>query len=236
MSARLDLTNRLYELLDEVGRRLGGPPTLADLRGRSGCPPSGVYFFFEPGEDRGDGKAARVVRVGTHALNAGSRSTLWGRLRGHRGPISGARAGAGDHRGSVFRQHVGAALASSGAARVDVEVWFQRRNLPPGTRAAELDLERQVSHHINAMPVLWLAVDDPPGPESDRGYIERNAIALLSNQGKTPIDPPSPGWLGLSAVSPAIRESGLWNVSHVGDPVDANFLAAVETWLGRSGA
>ena len=29
-----------------------------------------------------------------------------------------------------------------------------------------------------------------------RGYIERNAIALLSNYGKPAIDPPSPGWLG----------------------------------------
>jgi hypothetical protein len=38
---------------------------------------------------------------------------------------------------------------------------------------------------------LWLSVDDEPGPQSLRGCIERNAIALLSNYGKLPIDPPS---------------------------------------------
>ena len=31
------------------------------------------------------------------------------------------------------------------------------------------------------MPFLWLEVPDPPGPDSLRGYIERNAIVLLSN-------------------------------------------------------
>ena len=43
---------------------------------------------------------------------------------------------------------------------------------------------------IGAMPFLWLAVDDEPGAESLRGDIERNAIALLSNFGKQPVDPP----------------------------------------------
>ena len=49
-------------------------------------------------------------------------------------------------------------------------------------RDGELALERAVSKVIRAMPFLWLAVDDEPGPQSQRGYIERNAIALLSNR------------------------------------------------------
>jgi len=50
----------------------------------------------------------RVVRVGTHGLKTGSTSTLWGRVHQHRD----TREGGGNHRGSVFRLHVGQALAA----------------------------------------------------------------------------------------------------------------------------
>jgi hypothetical protein len=71
-------------------------------------------------------------------------------------------------------------------------------------RTAEAVLEERVSRVIGAMHFAWLAIDDDPGPTSMRGYIERNAIALLSNYGKTAIDPPSLGWLGHNE-----RETGL---------------------------
>jgi hypothetical protein len=67
-----------------------------------------VYFFFEDGEVRADG-GLRLVRVGTHALTATSKATLWGRLRQNRGQVGGRSPGGGNHRGSVFRRHVGAA-------------------------------------------------------------------------------------------------------------------------------
>jgi hypothetical protein len=51
----------------------------------------------------------------------------------------------------------------------------------PMLRAAENALECEVSKVICAMPFLWLAINDEPGAESLRGYIERNSIALLSN-------------------------------------------------------
>ena len=38
------------------------------------------------------------------------------------------------------------------------------------------------------MSFLWLPIGDEPGPNSRRGYMERNAIALLSNYGKDPLD------------------------------------------------
>ncbi len=70
-------------------------------------PQRGVYFFRETGETRTDtGEGQRIVRVGTHALKSGARSTLWGRLSQHRGNASG---GGGNHRGSIFRKIVGAA-------------------------------------------------------------------------------------------------------------------------------
>jgi hypothetical protein len=40
------------------------------------------------------------------------------------------------------------------------------------------------------MPFLWIAIDDEPGAKSLRGYVERNAIALLSNFEKEPLDAP----------------------------------------------
>jgi hypothetical protein len=80
---------RLYELLRELERRIGGPRTLAAATSASGWPDRGVYFFFECGEVSADGGPC-VVRVGTHALR-GSRTTLWKRLNQHRGALRGPR-------------------------------------------------------------------------------------------------------------------------------------------------
>lgn len=44
-------------------------------------------------------------------------------------------------------------------------------------------MERRVSDYLRQLPFLWVDVPDEPGPESDRAYLERNAIALLSNYG-----------------------------------------------------
>ena len=64
---------------------------------------------FEDGQIRVDG-TSRVVRVGTHALRPTDQTTLWGRLRRHRGRIGGRNPGGGNHRASIFRGHVGTAL------------------------------------------------------------------------------------------------------------------------------
>ena len=74
------------------------------------------------------------------------------------------------------------------------------------------------------MPVLWLAIDDEPGPGSLRGYIEKNAIALLSNYGRQPIDNPSRSWLGHYCNREKVRTAGLWNSNHVEEPYDPSFL------------
>jgi hypothetical protein len=66
------------------------------------------------------------------------------------------------------------------------------------------------------MSVIWLAVDDEPGSDSRRGYIERNA--------KSPVDPPSQGWLGHYSDRERVRISGLWNQNHVDEAWDAAFL------------
>ena len=81
LDAKLVATRRFYALLDALAGKHGGPRLLGDATGRMTWPRRGVYFFFEPGETRsGSGSGLRVVRIGTHALRAGSQSSLWGRL------------------------------------------------------------------------------------------------------------------------------------------------------------
>jgi hypothetical protein len=74
------------------------------------------------------------------------------------------------------------------------------------------------------MHVLWAGIEDAAGSESLRAYIKKNAIALLSNFRKSPVDPPSHCWLGLHSHSPKIQESGLWNRDYVDDVYDPAFL------------
>lgn len=206
--ARLD---EVYAAIDALRSRSGGPRRLSKVTGRSGWPRHGVYLFFEDGEVRDDGATPRVTRVGTHALTATSRTTLWNRLSQHRGSVGGANPGGGNHRGSVFRRHVGAALIARDGWTEAAETWGIGSNAGPEVRLRERALERAVSEVIGAMPLLWLDVPD----RRARGLIERSLIGLLSNAGREPIDGPSPGWLGRHADRPAVRDSGLWNVNHV---------------------
>jgi hypothetical protein len=92
----------------------------------------------------------------------------------------------------------------------------------------EVELERKVSRVIGDMSFIWITIGDEAGPGSQRGFIERNAIALLSNYNKHPIDPPSEGWLGCNSDRERIRKSGLWNQNHVEEAYDPAFLDTVD--------
>jgi hypothetical protein len=232
---------RFYDLLDRLEQRLGGPRRLADCNGRQGWPTRGVYFFFELGETRSDsGSGPRVVRVGTHALTDGSGSSLWGRLSQHRGTAQGTR---GNHRGSIFRSLVGEALPER-LSLPPVPSWGHMSGLTQAAkslgepidalRASEHPLEVAVSKYIREMPFLWLNVPDPPGRQSQRGTIERGAIALLSNWGKPALDPPSEKWLGSLSKHVRVSESGLWNNHHVGETYDPIFLEAVDACIAAT--
>ena len=85
-----------------------------------------------------------------------------------------------------------------------------------------------------AMPFLWLGIDDETGPASLRGYIERNAIALLSNCRREPLDPPSSGWLGHHCDRERGRSSGLWNSNHVDEKYDPAFLGTLERLVNET--
>lgn len=224
--------SRFYGILALLEAQPGQGLSLSEYTGRSGLPARGVYFFREPGEYRTlDRDVLRVVRVGTHAVSANSRSTLWGRLRAHRG----AGHGGGNHRGSIFRRHVGDALLARDSAEAGHHpTWGKGSSAARAVRDTEAGHEQLVSAHIGRMSILWVEVPDEPGRDSLRAYIERNAIALLSN-GLNPLDPPSDDWLGSHSPYPEIVRSGLWNLNHVGEQYDAEFLRVLHEFVIRTG-
>ena len=66
-----------------------------------------------------------------------------------------------------------------------------------------------------------------------RGYIERNAIALLSNYDKEDIDPASGSWLGRHCNRKKVQDSGLWNSNHVEEAYDPSFLDMLEDLIEK---
>lgn len=226
-----------YRLLADLAEAVDGPRLLGDAVGYQDWPKRGIYFFFEPEERRRHQRHQnRVVRVGTHAVSRESKSSLWGRLRTHRGTT----AGAGSHRSSVFRLHVGFALlnrlrSQNGSFDGAPATWGQGQSADWNIRKKEEWLEREVSRFLGEMEVLWLAVDDPPGPRSDRAFFERNILGLLAGP-VLPLDPPSAEWLGNFSEHPQIRRTGLWNVDYVSDSYDRRFLSILSEYVALAKA
>ena len=231
MKNRINDIKRFYQILDRQEQKIDGRRLLddctgsADFNGKLKWPSRGVYFFMEEGENRTDsGEGLRIVRVGTHAVSQGSKSKLWQRLRAHRGI---QKSGGGNHRGSIFRKLVGMALISK--YNWERHEWGNRKNAPRDIRKIELPLEKCVSKIIREMPFIWLEIDDEPGKDSKRKYIERNSIALLSNREKEiKLDQASRSWLGRYCGSDKVQKSGLWNQAHVDEEYDPNFLEELD--------
>ena len=140
----------------------------------------------------------------------------------HKGSL---KTGGGNRPGSIFRLIVGAALINR--ERLNFPTWGSRHTTEE-VRSGELSLERQVSQVIGKVRFLWLAIEDEAGPESRRGYVERNSIALLSNFDKPALDPPSQGWLGHHSDRERVRKSGLWNQNHAEEDCDPAFLDSLD--------
>jgi len=227
--SRLDDLDCLYTLLTDLEDRVGGKQRLGDCTGYMDWPERGVYFFFAPDEHRDSGDEQRLTRIGTHAVSSGAGTTIWNRLRTHRGANSGTYGGGGNHRGSVFRKRVGEALIERADLHDDYPYWGEGSTAGRERRLSEHELEQRVSDYIRDLPFLWVNIDDEPGPESDRAYVERNAIALVSNFQKDSIDPREDDWLGKDSPRKEIHESGLWNINHVEEDYDPAFLDRLET-------
>ena len=216
--------NRFYLILQKLSERLGYR-YLSECHGRLSWPKQGVYFFFESGEYRQDGVTPRVVRVGTHAVSKGSRTTLWNRLSTHRGTV---KTGGGNHRASIFRKHVGGALLHLDESLCpSSNKWGEGSTASKEIRQQELKLEQAVSHYIGSMPFLWIEAIDEAGSNNLRADIETNSIGLLSLVSPTgdSADKPSEDWLGNHCPHRKVRESGLWNVRDTDAEYDPGFIA-----------
>ena len=235
MTRRQDL-DRFYSQLTDLEETVGGQRQLGNCDGRMNWPDRGVYFFFHPTETRASSDQLRLTRIGTHAVSTGSGTTLWTRLRTHRGAMRGSYEGGGNHRGSVFRKRVGEAIIERDDLWDEYPEWGDGSSAARELRLEELDMERRVSEYIRQLPFLWVDVDDDPGPESDRAFIERNAIALVSNFGKEPIDPRNEDWLGKESPVAEIHKSGLWNINHVTERYDPRFLDLLEASIEQTEA
>lgn len=211
----VDLEEFYYQLERAISA-IGGVKELAELTGIKDLPKAGVYFFFEPGEVRLSGKP-RVVRVGTHAVSAGSKATLRSRLRTH----LGTAAGLGSHRSSVFRRHVGVAIAKNRGVAAP-STWGRGQTAVAETLDAERWLEQAVSEFLAATTVAWVDIADESGPASDRAFIERNSIALLVRG--VELNVPGNAWLGRLSDRAAIARSGIWNVDHTEAIYDPRFI------------
>ncbi len=234
---RLSDLRQFYTLMDELIGRQGGLLHLSAVG--SSVPQRGVYFFFDGDQPRSDsGEGPRIVRVGTHALTAGSGSSLRQRLSQHRGQKNGG----GNHRGSIFRLLVGQALIASGRtsdcrswgvkgdpAKASITLGIERGEL----LAREAPIEAAVSDYLSKLTFARLPVDDDPGPDSLRGFIERQAIALLSNFDRPSLDPVTATWLGRSSDRPLVVASGLWNQRHVTERHDPAFLTTLAALVER---
>jgi hypothetical protein len=219
---------RFYSILARLRACPHQGESLREQSRKTVLPAAGVYFFQEPGEYRTrQPDVLRIVRVGTHAVSEGSKATLWQRLRNH----MGTKAGGGNHRGSIFRKHVGAAMLVRDG--IDLPRWNIGSSAPRSVRVQEADHEARVSAYLGAMPVYWIAVPGPSGSSNRRAYIERNAIALLSNH-LDPVDKASGRWLGNSCPSAEVRGSALWNVNHVNEDYDPRFLDDLEACVVRT--
>ncbi|HOJ04982.1 MAG TPA: hypothetical protein PK916_13370 [Bacteroidota bacterium] len=222
---------RFYTLIAALAESPGQGMLLSECSGLVRWPQRGVYFFMEPGEYRTrEPQQQRIIRVGTHAVSTGSKTTLWQRLRAHRG----SKDGRGNHRASIFHRHAGAAMiARDAVCDARLSQWGHGGSASRDIRAMEAEHEKSVSAYLGSMRVLWIEVADEPGVVSDRAFIERNAIALLSRQ-CNPVDPPGKEWLGKFSPAVEIRSSGLWNGNHVCDRYAAALIERFAAFVDRT--
>ncbi|WP_369682185.1 hypothetical protein [Haladaptatus sp. AB618] len=228
---REDDIGRFYSLLSRLEDRVGGKQILENCTGYMDWPDRGVYFFYASDEACETTDCLRITRIGTHAVSEGSSTSLWDRLRTHRGAVSGTYENGGNHRGSVFRKRIGEAIIDRDELNEAYPEWGNGSTAKRDLRLEELEMEQQVSGYLRELPFLWLNVDDEPSADSQRAYIERNTIALLSNYQQEPIDSRSDDWLGKYSRSEKIRQSGLWNVNHVDETYDPSFLDTFEEYI-----
>jgi len=219
---------RSYAMFAHLAKSMGLHP-LREILSEE-LPKQGVYFFFDNGEPtKFSTIVPRLVRVGTHGVSAGSVATLRNRLRTH----LGTRSGAGNHRASVFRLHVGRAIIERDRLQQFYPNWGKGQSASRDIAQLEAPLESKVSEYIGNLRVLFIPVLDTAGVGSMRATIERQFISMFT-ESLCAIEESSPSWLGRFSDKPSIRDSGLWNVRDVGSEYDLKFIPLLDGLLKRN--
>ena len=219
---------RSYDMFSQLAARIG-LHKLRDILAED-LPKQGVYFFFDDSEPTNFSTSIpRLVRIGTHGVSAGSTATLRNRLRTH----LGTRAGAGNHRASVFRLHVGRAIIERDLLANDFPNWGKGQSAPKEITEQEAALEAKVSEYIGNLRVLFVPVLDTAGTGSMRATIERQFISMFT-ENLCPIEESTPSWLGRFSDKPSIRDSGLWNIRDVGSEYDPKFIPLLDGLVRRN--
>lgn len=217
-AARIQHVFRFYSELKRLMEKTGGARRISDCSGKQYWPERGVYFILDNTEHTiFVNNFPRVVRIGTHAVSAGSKSTLWKRLKTHKGTNDGS----GNHRGSIFRLHVGNSLKNRD--NLSFPTWGHGQNASKEVRQAEDALERKVSEYIGQLSVVVLDINDLPSSTSLRSYVEKNSIALVSSLNSS-FNFSTSAWLGNYSPRQEIRESALWNINYIDSIYDPNFI------------
>jgi hypothetical protein len=218
---------KFYELIDVLENGLHGRRTFKSLRDENGLLNKGVYFIFEDNEIRFNNPSKlRVTRVGTLGIQDSeerNERTLWDRLNDHKGYQSGG----GSCRHSVLRRHVGHAIISKSQGSIVAPAWCRKK--PPWSEEERVEVkavEPHVTRYIGEMSFLWVVINDEPSNRSDRKFVEKYAIALLSKHREA-----SENWLGNFARNDNVKNSGLWNDDDVGGRLHADFLNILEYYV-----
>ncbi|MCG7864769.1 MAG: hypothetical protein JAY74_00195 [Candidatus Thiodiazotropha taylori] len=213
----------LEALYNEIRKqRVAGKTFLLKNLSKQKLPNKGVYIFLDPEEKNTFDGSSRIVRVGTHAVSHNSKSTLRNRLRNHLGNENGA----GNHRGSIFRLHVGRALIERDGLQQQYTSWGEGQHAAAKIRSKELSHELNVSQYIGNLEVFIFDIDDVSSKHSMRASVESQLIALYS-ENLIPIESASKQWLGNWSPMKLIKQSLLWNLKDVGRVYDPNGRGSV---------
>lgn len=228
-----------YQKLGVLHDQTDGPYYLSDVDGSLEWPDRGIYVFFSADTDLELDPVDewRIVRIGTVGDCTGSSSTLWDRLRAHRGTKQGDYADGGNSRGSIFRKHLGRAIIEDEKLHEKYPNWgTPHRNLPddittPELRAQEHPLEQRVSSRIRELPFLVIDIPGEPGPDCDRARIEKNLIALTAHARRTTPALKKDGWIGHQSPHAEVAKTGLWNIDHVNAFYTGSIMSELDPYI-----
>lgn len=173
-------------------------------------PDSGIYFFYEMGEESGHGPFPRVVRIGTHKKN-----NFKSRIQSHYYPyeIRLKKDGEGPKDRSIFRKNIGRVLLNKEKPEY-LPIWnhwekyWQSRDLK-----LEKNIEEKISDIIQKeFYFKYIVIKNELARLGSKG-LESRLIGTLSHCRKCI---PSDSWLGNHSPEKIIKEKGLWLKHHLG--------------------